>query len=192
MATLPRTSAAPMSTAAALSTEDEAIVAAFDTVLEAEMARGRLETDGIAARIVDGNTVGIATHLSMALGGAKVVVCQNDLEAARAILFSPSTFEDLDAAAMASAPPQDLDAGARAEAAALAPAGPDAAALRALKAAVIGLVFLPPVGHLWSLALLAGVWRKRAELSPRARVHAVAAVAVDAVVLAACAAVILS
>jgi len=105
-----------MSTSAQLSTEDDAIVAAFDTVLEAEMARGRLESDGISARIVDGNTVGIATHLSVVLGGAKVVVACSDLEAARMILFAPSTtFPDLDETALANGSAIDDVAGARAD-----------------------------------------------------------------------------
>lgn len=183
---VPGSSASPMSTAAALSTEDETIVAAFDTVLEAEMARGRLEVDGIASRIVDGNTVGIAAHLSMAIGGAKVVVAQNDVEAARAILFSTDAFEPekLDEAALA----------AKDEATHAAPVAveddADTTALRALKAAVFGLVFVPPVGQLYSLLVLAGLAKRRHELSKGARRHAITALTIDAAVLAAVAAVL--
>jgi hypothetical protein len=179
---VPGSSASPMSTAAALSTEDETIVAAFNTVLEAEMARGRLEVDGIASRIVDGNTVGIAAHLSMALGGAKVVVAQRDLEAARAILFSTDAFDDdkLDEVALA----------AKATTAPVVVEDADSDALRALKAAVFGLVFVPPVGQLYSLLVLAGLARRRHELSASARRYAVAALAIDAAVLASVAAVL--
>lgn len=162
-----------MSTAAALSTEDETIVASFDTVLEAEMARGRLEVEGIPSRIVDGNTVGIAAHLSMALGGVKVVVAHSDLEAARGALFAPGTFEDPAFA------PDAADEPAPPPALALTV---DEVANRALRASVVGLIFVPPIGHLWSLWLLSSVWRKRAELSPKGRRQAAAAFVVDAVV----------
>ena len=167
-------SASPMSTAAALSTEDETIVAAFDTVLEAEMARGRLEVEDIPARIVDGNTVGIAAHLSMALGGAKLVIGVSDLEAARAILFAPSAFAD----EFVDVQPRDDDRG-----------GPlithaDADAGRALKSAILGLIFIPPVGHLWSLYLLTRVVRRTDTLTGDGRRQAITALVIDSVAVA--------
>ena len=168
-----------MSTAAALSTEDETVVAAFDTVIEAEMARGRLEVEGIPSRIVDGNTVGIAAHLSMALGGAKVVVGMSDLEAARTILFSPSAFAD-EFHAVEPRVPEEAPVTSSA----------DADASRALKAAIFGLVFVPPVGQLWSLVLLGRM--KRSELTTRGKRAAVMALVIDATVLAIVAAVLSS
>ncbi|HEY4220706.1 MAG TPA: DUF2007 domain-containing protein [Myxococcota bacterium] len=172
---VPGSSAAPMSTAAALSFSDEAIVAAFDTVLEAEMARGRLESDGIPARIVDGNTVGIAAHLAMVIGGAKVVVSLSDLEAARTILFSPSTFADevIEIEAREH-DPSAVDIVTRA----------DANASRAMRSAILGLLFFPPLGQLWSLVLLGRVARDRAQLTRAGKARTAVALVVDGGVLA--------
>lgn len=163
-----------MSTAAALSTEEETIVAAFDTVLEAEMARGRLEVEDIPSRIVDGNTVGIAAHLSMALGGAKLVVGQSDFDAARTILFSPSAFAD----EFVDVEPHEHNDQA------LIVTQADADASRALKSAIIGLVFVPPLGHLWSLYLLVGVARGGGQLSASGRRQAATALVIDSIAVA--------
>lgn len=82
----PTSPASPMSLSSALSYDDEQVVAAFDSLMEAELARGRLEAEGIAARIADGNMAGIG----LALGGVKLVVAESDVGAARALLFAPS------------------------------------------------------------------------------------------------------
>jgi hypothetical protein len=141
-----------MSSSSATSIDEEQIVATFDTVLEAEMARGRLEVEGIASRIVDGNVVGIAQHLSMAVGGAKLVVHESDLAAARTILFSPSALVDEDFPVNA---PDAADGLVPSEQGiAHNPISADDLALRALRASVIGLVFFPPLGQLYSLWLL--------------------------------------
>ena len=93
----------------------EGLVATYGTVIEAEMARGRLEAAGIDARVVDAHTVGVAHVLSVAVGGVKVVVATEDLEEAREILARPALVDDADAAAAfadveapaTSAPPTD-------------------------------------------------------------------------------------
>lgn len=169
----PISSASPMAVTTALSTDDEAIVAAFDTILEAELARGRLESEGIGARIVDGNTVGVAQHLSLALGGVKIAVARSAIEAARAVLEAPPLVDhELEALATQEArvevevKPVELDA--------------DALANRALRSSVIGLVFFPPLGHLWSLVLLKDVVTKRATLTPKGKTQATIAAVIDA------------
>lgn len=168
----PTSPASPMSRSSALSTDDEHVVAAFDTLMEAELARGRLESEGIGARIVDGNTVGIAQHLSGALGGAKVVVAESDLAAARAVLFAPSALVEPEPAPELSEEPPlpTVDT-------------PDGVAERALRAAVLGLVVFPPLLHLWSLVLVLQV--RSAPLSERARRRLRTAVILDSVALAA-------
>lgn len=168
-----------MSTSAALSTEDEAVVASFDTLIEAELARGRLEAEGISARIVDGNTVSIAQHLSGALGGVKLVVAESDDAAARALLFAPSALAEGEAV---------LDAELSREPEAALPTldTPDGVAERALRAAVLGFVLFPPLLHLWSLVLAAQV--RGRPLSARARRRVVIALVLDGVALAASAA----
>ena len=165
-----------MSRSAALSSEDEQTVAAFDTLMEAELARGRLESEGIGARIIDGNTVGIAQHLSSALGGVKLAVAESDFPAARAILFAPSALvEDEPAPAPEAEPPlPTLDT-------------PDGVVERALRAAVLGYVLFPPLLHLWSLVLLAG--QRGAPLTPRGRARMRMALLLDGVALAGAASV---
>lgn len=165
-----------MSKSSALSRDEEHVVAAFDTLMEAELARGRLEIEGIVARIVDGNTVGIAQHLSNALGGAKVVVAESDLGAARSILFAPSALveEPSEGAAVPEeAPLPTLDT-------------PDGLAERALRAAVLGFVVVPPLLHIWSLVLLTGM--SGHGLSEKGRRRRRVALALDGVALAGAAA----
>lgn len=147
----PTSPASPMSSTTALSTDDEAVVAAYDTPLEAELARGRLEVEGIAARVADANTVSVAQHLSMALGGVKVVVPKSELEEARAILAAPGALDD-----------DDEDAAHAADAAAAAAtrgADADAAAAQgstsgALRATVVGALALGAAA--WLLSQLFG------------------------------------
>src|SRR5688572_26259355 len=168
----PASPASPMSSTSATSIDEEQIVAAFDTVLEAEIARGRLESDGIPARIVDGNVIGIAQHLSMALGGAKLVVHESDLAAARTILFSPSALvdDDVPIPLTPDAPEEKLPA-----------LTADQVATRALRASVVGLVVLPPIGQLYSLWLLKRI--RAEELSDAGRRNRAIALTIDGVVI---------
>jgi hypothetical protein len=173
----PASPASPMAVNTAVSTDDEAIVAAFDTILEAELARGRLESEGIGARIVDGNTVGVAQHLSLALGGVKIAVARSEFEAARAVLSAPPLESDDDddedlhdrkTREMVRPADTDLDA--------------DGYANRALRSAIIGLVFFPPLGHLWSLVMLKNALGKRATtpLTSKGKTQATIAAVIDA------------
>jgi hypothetical protein len=172
----PASPASPMAVNTAVSTDDEAIVAAYDTILEAELARGRLESEGIGARIVDGNTVGVAQHLSLALGGVKIAVARSEFEAARAVLSAPpleseddddeeDDLHDRKTREMARPADTDLDA--------------DGYANRALRSAVIGLVFFPPLGHLWSLVMLKNALGKGA-MTSKGKTQATIAAVIDA------------
>jgi len=62
------------------------VVARFVTPIEATIARGALEREGIESELRDDALVGIAWHLSNAVGGVKLVVRPADAEAARALL----------------------------------------------------------------------------------------------------------
>lgn len=171
----PTSPASPMAHSTALSSDDEHVVASFDTLMEAELARGRLESEGIGARIVDGNTVGIAQHLSGALGGAKVVVAEGDVGAARSVLFAPSALVEAEEAPTRDEEPPlpTLDT-------------PDGITERALRAAVLGFVLFPPLLHLWSLVLLGQV--RGQPLSAKGRFRLRVALLLDGVALAGAAA----
>ena len=178
--TAPSSSASPMSRHSTLSLDDDqTIVAAFDTSLEAELARGRLDVEGIASRIVDGNTVGVMPALAGAIGGVKLAIAVADLEAARAILFSAGTFSD----------PSDDDGSATLpawpEPAPQAPLSADELADRAVRATFLGLAVVPPLGQLYALGVAVVLFPRRAELSPAARWRLRFAVAVDVFTVAA-------
>ena len=121
-------------------------VSTFDMPTEAHLAKGLLEANGLTAFLADELTVGVAWHLSNAVGGIKLQVAESDVERAAGILMArevPSIdvedrFEDLpDVEESASEPP--LSAG-------------DKLVDRAVRAALLGLIFLPL--QLYSLWLL--------------------------------------
>jgi len=94
--------------------ETEAVLTQVGSVIEAELVRGRLEAAGIQARLTDTHTAGLGPHLTMALGGIRVIVHRDDVEAARAILddIAPLVEDDDDdePAAMISRGPADTAA----------------------------------------------------------------------------------
>jgi hypothetical protein len=175
----------PSSPAGALSSfleadADQALVAAFDSLLEAELARGRLESEGIAARVVDGNTVALAQPLSMALGGVKLWVATENLEAARTVLFAPSALvEPLPGADDDDEPPARPP-----------PLSPDDLAERAFRGAVLGLIVVPPLLNLYSLTLAARALAAPGTMSPKARKRTAVALVVDAAAVGAVAAML--
>ena len=61
-------------------------VATFDMPTEAHLAKGLLEANGLTAFLADELTVGVAWHLSNAIGGIKLQVAENDVERATGIL----------------------------------------------------------------------------------------------------------
>lgn len=104
--TAPSSSASPLSRSAfdpePLSVA-EVELTRVDVVLQAELIRGRLEANGIPVRLTDTHTAGLAPHLGVAIGGIRVIVPRDELEAARAILDTPVIDDD--------APADDLGVG---------------------------------------------------------------------------------
>ena len=82
------------------------VVARFVTPIEATIARGALEREGIESELRDDALVGIAWHLSNAVGGVKLVVRPADAEAARALLAELHQ-DRADAAEVDGSEPQD-------------------------------------------------------------------------------------
>jgi hypothetical protein len=70
-------------------------VASFTYVHEAELAASHLEAAGIHARIADRNTLGMHALLSVAMGGVRVFVPAEDLEAARDVLSQDQRIVDV-------------------------------------------------------------------------------------------------
>lgn len=66
--------------------DDLVTVAAFPDVAEAELARERLELEGIRAFVVGAQTAGVMPYLAHASGGVHVQVEPKDIERAKEIL----------------------------------------------------------------------------------------------------------
>ena len=120
-------------------------VATFTTPLEAELARGRLEEEGVEAHVADGELVTADWTMSNAVGGVKVRVSTEDADRARAVLAEP--VEE----------PDDYEAPTEAE----------SLAHRALYASLLGTV-LPPV-QLYTLYLLSRYWAEAEEETGRTK-----------------------
>ena len=64
----------------------QVVLRSFATPIEAEMARSRLDAADIDATLLDEHLVGVASHLTYALGGVRLAVAESDAERARGVL----------------------------------------------------------------------------------------------------------
>ena len=168
-------------------------VAVFSTPIEAELARNRLEEQGIPAIVADAETVGLF-QLGGAFGGVKVQVAESDARRARRVLAvrvaSAEQEEDEDYEAderiqdrsrvrirHSPAKAEGEDEEVETES--------DATAARAWRSAVIGLLVLPPLLHFYSAWLLFQLPWTEGALTPRGKQKAFLAAALDLVVLTA-------
>lgn len=65
-------------------------VATFDTPIDAEIAKNKLESVGVRAFLADEATIRMASYLGPAMGGVKLLVLDSDVESARSVL-EPAT-----------------------------------------------------------------------------------------------------
>jgi hypothetical protein len=63
-------------------------VASFSDVAEAELAKERLELEGIRAFVIGAQTAGVMPYLTGPTGGVRVQVDPRDLQRAREVLGS--------------------------------------------------------------------------------------------------------
>jgi hypothetical protein len=61
-------------------------VASFADVAEAELAKERLELEGVRAFVMGAQTAGVMPYLTSSTGGVRLQVAPEDLERAREIL----------------------------------------------------------------------------------------------------------
>lgn len=146
-------------------------IATFGDALEANLAKGYLESAGIRAFLADDQTLGMAWHLTIALGGVKLQVADEDAQEARTILTERTTGNAAAPSSVTNLDPADsIDADTAETAQALAlPAEPtpddeieappatarEQNADRAWRGAILGLLF-PPL-QLFVFCLLVGV-----------------------------------
>src|SRR5687768_16516652 len=126
-------------------------IAAFDSPLTANIARGRLEAEGISAFLANEHTVETQWLWTNAIGGVKLLVPANEADRARAVLADAETAPGASADVM---PEVEGEIGDRPteewepDSAAVPepydqPSSREEDAARALKSAVLGLLFCP-------------------------------------------------
>ncbi len=111
-------------------------VARFENSVQAELAKGQLESAGIKAVVIDGNLIDTAWQFNTAVGGVKVQVLESDQEKAASLLQhkEPSDFsEDF----------PDETKELENEESASTPSQREKDADRALRSAVFGIVLWP-------------------------------------------------
>jgi hypothetical protein len=148
-------------------------VGVFATPEEAHICKNRLETDGIDAQLVDAETVGMAWYYASALGGVKVQVRAEQMEEAQRVLEldEPVSSEDIDVEETPLSDEcweEDRLKSSHVEEATETESPGDACADRAFRAAVFGMIALPPLLHLYSLYLLVRLDFSELIVSPRA------------------------
>jgi hypothetical protein len=148
-------------------------VAVFSTPEEAYICKNRLEAEGINAQLMDAETVGMAWFYGTALGGVKVQVRAEQMEEAQRVLelHEPVSSEDVDVEetdVSDECAEEDRLTASNAEEATEIESPGDACADRAFRAAIFGMIALPPVLHLYSLYLLVRLDFSELALGPRA------------------------
>jgi len=156
-------------------------VGSYTLLGDARLAEAALEGDGIPVHLEGIEFASALPYMSNAVGGVTVFVPAAEADRAREILelqgAEPATPEDaavLDDGDVA-------DEGLRA-----------AAARRAWRAAVLGLVFLPPILHVVSAWHLVAYAREAGPTTARARRQAGAALVIDALVMLGVAALVIT
>ncbi len=153
-------------------------IATFQNPIEGSLARSRLEDAGIKTFLADEETVGVAWHLSNALGGVKLQVQESDAEEAMTILAEG---KDSCSAATPSLPTdveQPLELGGTdADEPEPVLTNREQAARRAFRGAVLGLL-LPPL-QLYVFWLLLKVCFSHEPLAADKRRQAIVAAAIN-------------
>ncbi len=68
--------------------QNPVVAGIYTNAIDAAMAKNLLEAEGIKALIADDKAIGMAWQMSIAMGGAKVLVREDDLSRAEIILAS--------------------------------------------------------------------------------------------------------
>lgn len=171
--------------------EGLATLVTFSTLAEAQVAKGMLEAAGVESWIADSETASAAWQMTPAMGGIRLQVARDEIDRARAVFdaedepSAASHLGDDDDDESDDRTGEGATAGEEIDPDSLEVPLRDRMAIRAWKASIVGLVLLPGVLHLYSLALLAMVANLPGPLSPAARRRAIWAVAVDALALVA-------
>lgn len=131
-------------------TAEVVTLATFVSPVEANLAKNRLEAEGIRGFLENEEIVAMAWHLSNAVGEIKLLIAERDIEAALAALAEPPPDEEATLAAAIASSPEDSEAEAQAQEISAENDGTqpgqsdrEADAYRAWRGAVFGLLFWP-------------------------------------------------
>lgn len=145
-------------------------VAVFTNSIEATLAQQRLEDEEIAAFLKDEATVNLAWHFTIAVGGIKLLVLQEQTEQAASILAEANQ-EDYSALLEEEEEKPTIPR----------PSTADRLAEQAFRAAVLGLAFLPL--QLYSLWLLVRVVFSRRKMRRKGWIEFIAAMGIDSIII---------
>jgi hypothetical protein len=169
-------------------------VAAFDTAVEADLAKNHLEAEGIPACLADDAAVGWFWAMSNAVGGVKVQVAEENREWAVAILEArrekaeaqhpppengPTEAEADLASEVDRAEPSEAGLVAQPDDDFPEPSVGDDLAKYALRAAILGLLLCPPLLHIYSVWLLLRMALFHGDVSADSMRKGIAALIID-------------
>ncbi|WP_414529567.1 hypothetical protein [Nodularia chucula] len=146
-------------------------VATFTNAPEANLAKQRLEAEGISCLLLNESTVNVAWHLSVAVGWIKLQVAQENVDFAKSILVSELDYQPVDDSDMV----EDDDIPSLSWA--------DKTVDRAFITAVISLLFIFLPIQIYSLWLLLCLLISRQPISDNRRIKVMVAFLVDLVSL---------
>lgn len=152
-------------------------VATFINSVEANLAKQRLEAEGIRCYLADESIVELAWHLSVAFGWIKLRVHQQDVELAKSILTSTELDSGLEPETITEDPwlSQSDEADDDIEKLSWA----DETADRAFRVAVIGLILIVLPLQLYSLWLLIRLLVSRRQISKNRQLKVIVALIFD-------------
>lgn len=157
--------------------DDLIVIASYSNAAEAEIARAVLEGEGLQSCLADEGLVTNFWLLGNAVGYVKLLVAAGDGERARAILrdADQSRPNDAEDTARSGGAPEDAN---EIDAVAMV----DDEARRAWRAAVLGMLFCPPLLNVYSVYLLLKLSSSEQGMTGRGRRAAVGAALVNLLV----------
>ncbi|MBE9199708.1 MULTISPECIES: DUF2007 domain-containing protein [unclassified Nodularia (in: cyanobacteria)] len=143
-------------------------VATFTSSPEANLAKQRLEAEGVRCFLLNESTVNVAWHLSVAVGWIKLQVAEENVDFAKSILVSELDYQSVSDVGMEQ-DDDDIEM----------PSWADKTADRALITSVISLIFVFLPMQVYSLWLLLSLLISRQNISPNRRIKVIVALVLD-------------
>ncbi|WP_414552330.1 hypothetical protein [Anabaena sp. CCY 0017] len=146
-------------------------VATFTNSPEANLAKQRLEAEGVKCLLLNESTVNVAWHLSVAVGWIQLQVPEVNVDLAKSILVSELDYQSVSDFDLE----QDIEDNDDIE----MPSWADQTADRAFIVAVISLIFVFLPIQIYSLCLLFSLFVSRQPISPNRRIKVIVALLLD-------------